>query len=184
MGKIKSSELDLDSDSEPNATAAHNGRQIIDADPTTTVATAQIQLEDPEESEAEERLFHSQMWVKGIPLHFVVDNGIQKNLISTEVIKRLELPTTPHPQPYNIGWLRQGQRIYVTQQCLIPNGIKTFKYEVLCDVVPLEVCDFILGQPYMWNHHVVYESQPRSVIATLGGQLYRIPETIAPVAVS
>ena len=81
--------------------------QIIDADPTTTVATAQIELEDPEESEVEERLFHSQMWVKGMPLHFVVDNGSQKNLISAEVVKRLELPTTPHPQPYSIGWLSQ-----------------------------------------------------------------------------
>ena len=108
VAKIKSSESDPDFDSEPNATAAHNGRQIFDADPTTTVATAQIQLEDPEELEAEERLVHSQMWVKGMHLHFFVNNNSQKNLISTEVIKRLELLKTPHPQPYNIGWLIQG----------------------------------------------------------------------------
>ena len=54
MTEIKSLESDPDSDSEPNATAAYNGREIIDADPTATVATTQIQLEDPEESEAEE----------------------------------------------------------------------------------------------------------------------------------
>ena len=59
VAEIKSSESDPDSDSEPNATAANNGKQIIDADTTAIVATAQIQLEDPEESEAEERLFHS-----------------------------------------------------------------------------------------------------------------------------
>ena len=59
MAKIKSSESYPDSDFEPNATATYNGRQIIDADPTTTISTAQIQLEDPEESEVEERLFHS-----------------------------------------------------------------------------------------------------------------------------
>ena len=46
-------------DSEPNAIVAYNGRQIIDADTIAIVATAQIQLEDIEESEAEERLFHS-----------------------------------------------------------------------------------------------------------------------------
>jgi hypothetical protein len=28
----------------------------------------------------------------------------------------------------------------------------------------------------MWKHHVVYKSRPHSVIVTLGGQLYRIPE--------
>jgi hypothetical protein len=48
------------------------------------------------------------MWVKGTPLHFIVDSGSQKNLISAEVIKRLALPTMPHPQPYTIGWLHQG----------------------------------------------------------------------------
>ena len=57
--KIKSSESNIDFDSEPNATATYNGRQIIDADPTATVSTTQIQLEDPKESEVEDRLFHS-----------------------------------------------------------------------------------------------------------------------------
>jgi hypothetical protein len=36
------------------------------------------------------------MWVKGTPLHFIVDSGSQKNLISAEVIKQLGLSTTPH----------------------------------------------------------------------------------------
>jgi hypothetical protein len=49
-----------------------------------------IHLEELEELEEGERLFHSQMWVKGIPLHFIVDNGSKKNLISTKVIKRLK----------------------------------------------------------------------------------------------
>jgi hypothetical protein len=34
----------------------------------------------------------------------------------------------------------------------------------------------------MWRRHVVYESRPRSVIVTLGGHLYRIPE-VAPTIV-
>jgi hypothetical protein len=57
------------------------------------------------------------MWVKGTPLHFIIDSGIQNNIISTEVIKRLALLTTPHPQPYTIGWLRQGSDLHVNQQC-------------------------------------------------------------------
>jgi hypothetical protein len=135
----------------------------------------------PEEGE---HLFHSQMWVKGAPLHFIVDSGSQKNLISVEVIKQLEFPTTPHPQPYNIGWLNQGRDLHVSQQCHLPYGIKPFKDEVLCDVSPLEVCDVLLGQPYMWKHHVVYESRPHSVIVTLGRQLYRIPEVAPPTTIS
>ena len=114
---MKSSGLDSDSDSE---TDPDKGKQIIDAESNATVATAQSQPVEPEDPEEGERLFHSPMWVKGTPLHFIVDNGSQKNLISTEVVKRLKLLTTPHPQPYNIGWLSQGRDVRVSQQCRLP----------------------------------------------------------------
>jgi hypothetical protein len=63
-------------------------------------------------------------------------------------------------------------------------GINLFKDEVVCDVAPLEVCDVLLGQPYMWKCHAIYESQPHSVIVTLGGQLYRVPEVAPTTATS
>ena len=102
---MKSSELDLDSDSDSEM---DKGKHIIDAKPSAIIATTQIQPKDLEKLEQGERLFHSQMWVNGVLLDFIVDNGSQKNLISIEVVKRLKLPTTPHPQPYKIGWLSQG----------------------------------------------------------------------------
>jgi hypothetical protein len=85
------------------------------------------------------------MWVKETPLHFIVDNKSQKNIISTEVFKELYLQKTPHPQPYNIGWIHQGQDFHVSQECRLFYDIEPFKNEVLCDVSPLEVCDVILG---------------------------------------
>ena len=124
------------------------------------------------------------MWVKGDSIHFIVDIGSQKNLISAEVVKQLNLPTSPHPQPYTIDWLCQGRDLCVSQQWCLPYDIKTLKDEVLCDIAPLEVCDVILGQPYLWKCHVVYESRPRSVIITLGRQLYRIPEVALPTTIS
>ena len=57
---------------------------------------------------------------------------------------------------------------------------QTLQRRVLCDVSPLKFCDVLLGQPYLWKHHVVYESSPRSVIITLN----RIPEAIPPSAIS
>jgi hypothetical protein len=179
VAEIKDKEPNPDSESD----SENNGkRQIIDADPTAIVATAAIQPEEPTDPEEGERLFHSQMWVKGTPLHFIVDSGSQKNLISAEVVKQLGLSTTPHPQPYSIGWLRQGRDLRVSQQCRLSYGIQPFKDEVLCDVAPLDVCDVLLGQPYMWKHHAIYESRPRSVIITLGGHLYRIPEVVPTTA--
>jgi hypothetical protein len=90
---------------------------------------------------------------------------------------------TPHPHPYTIGWLLQGRDLCVVQQFHIPYDIKPFRDEVLCDISPLEVCDFVLGKPYLWKCHDVYESRPQSVIITLGIQLYRISEVAPPTAI-
>jgi hypothetical protein len=59
-----------------------------------------------------------------------------------------------------------------------------FKDEVLCDIYPLQFCDVILGQPYLWKCRVVYEFRPCSVIITLGRQLYKIPEVVSPTVIS
>jgi hypothetical protein len=122
--------------------------------------------------------------MKGTPLHFIIDRGSQKNLISAEVVKQLALSTTPHPQPYTIGWLCQGSNLRISQQCRLSYGIKPFKDEVFCDVSPLEVCNVLLCQPYLWKCHAIYESWPHSVIITLNRKLYRIPKGVPPSVIS
>jgi hypothetical protein len=67
-------------DKEPNPDSESDSvntskKQVIDANPTTIVTTARIQPKEPTDLEEGERLFHSKMWVKGTPLHFIVDSG-------------------------------------------------------------------------------------------------------------
>jgi hypothetical protein len=79
VAKVKASESDADYDSKPKL---ERGRWIIDTKPSATVATTKLHPGEPDEPEEGERLFHSQMWVKGTPMHFIIDSGSQKNLIS------------------------------------------------------------------------------------------------------
>jgi hypothetical protein len=72
VAEIKDKEPNPDSEFDSENTGKG---QIIDADPTSIVATATIQPEEPTDPEEGEHLFHSQMWVKGTPLHFIVDSG-------------------------------------------------------------------------------------------------------------
>jgi len=77
--------------------ATYKGNYINDVKRTAIVATSKLrkaELEDPEEGE---HLFRSQMWVKGSSVKFIIESRIQKNLISTEVVKRLKLPAMSHP---------------------------------------------------------------------------------------
>ena len=99
-------------------------------------------------------------------------------------MKRLGLSTTPHPQPYSIGWLHEGWDLKVFQQCCLPYNIKPFTDKVLCDVTPLDVCDVLLGQPYLWRWYVVYDSRPRAVIISFHNSLHRIPEVAPPIVTS
>jgi hypothetical protein len=70
VAKVKASESDAGSDSEPEP---ERGRWIIDVEPSATIATTKLQPSEPDEPEEGECLFHSQMWVKGTPLHFIMD---------------------------------------------------------------------------------------------------------------
>ena len=82
VAEIRASESDACSDSESGPDKGNEkGKQIIDVKPNATVATAKVQKEEPEDPEEEERLFHSQMLVKGSPIQFIINNGSQNNLI-------------------------------------------------------------------------------------------------------
>ena len=86
--ELKASESDACSDLELEPDKRNEkGKQIIDTKTNTTVATAKIQKNEPEDPEEGGCLFHSQMWVKGSLLQFIVNSGSQKNLISIEVMK-------------------------------------------------------------------------------------------------
>ena len=116
VAKIKASESDAYSDTESEPEKGNDkGKNIVEANPNAIVSTTKIQKEELEYLEEEERIFHSQMWVKGSLLQFIVHSGSQKNLISIEVVKRLGLPTIGHPQLYTIGWLHQGRDLHVSQ---------------------------------------------------------------------
>ena len=88
MAKVKASESDVGFNSEPEP---ERGRWIIYVEPSAVISTTKPQLCELDKPEEVEHLFHSQMWVKSTPLHFIIDRGSQKNLISAEVVKRLAL---------------------------------------------------------------------------------------------
>jgi len=90
---------------------------------------------------------------------------------------------TTHLQSYTIGWLHQGRDLRFSQQHHLLYNINPFIDEVLCDVSPLEICDVLLGQPYLWKWHVVYDFRPGSIIIYLGTKLYKILEVAPPVAI-
>ena len=99
-----------------------------------------------------------------------MDNGSQNNFASEYIMNELGLVTTPHPQPYNIVWMKGVQEIRITRQCKLTYFIKPFEDEVLCDMAPLFVVDTLFSKPYLWDQHDTYQSRPQKLIVQIQNQ--------------
>jgi hypothetical protein len=88
-----------------------------------------------------------------------VDSGSIDNLISTEMVEKLELETINHPSPYKVSWLQKGHQVTVTKQCLIEFKIRGYNDKILCDVIPMDVCHLLLGRPWKYDRNVIHDGR-------------------------
>jgi hypothetical protein len=78
----------------------------------------------------------------------IIDGDSCDNVVSQEVVDKLNLKTEEQDHPYRPSWFKKGNKVKVTKRCLVPYSIKK-KYfdEVWCDVMPMDVCHILLGRP-------------------------------------
>ena len=50
-------------------------------------------------------LFTHNFQIKNELTTLILDNDSQNNMISKYLVQHLQLPNTPHPNPYQIGWV-------------------------------------------------------------------------------
>jgi hypothetical protein len=94
----------------------------------------------------------------------IIDSGSTDNIVSTKMMEKLELKTTTHPNPYKVSWLQKGHQVMASQQCQVEFKIGGYRDEILCDVIPMNVCHILLG-----NHGGLTEK-----LFMMGGKI-RIP---------
>jgi hypothetical protein len=105
------------------------------------------------------RLFRTTCKTKGWKCKVIVDSGSTDNLVSTEMVEKLELETTNHPSPYKVSWLQKGHQVCVTKQCLVEFKMGEYKDKILCDVIPMDVCHVLLGRPWQYDRNVVHDGR-------------------------
>ena len=93
-------------------------------------------------------LFRTSFKTKDRVCKVIIDSGSNDNLVSTYVVDKLELETTAHPNPYKVSWLQKGHQVMVTKQCLVEFKIGGYRDEIICDVIPMDVCHVLLGRPW------------------------------------
>ncbi|KAM1507546.1 hypothetical protein TB2_016612 [Malus domestica] len=85
------------------------------------------------------------------------------------------LETTPHPKPYPLGWIQKDIDMQITKQCTFKFAI-TNRYidEVTCEVVHLDVCQVILGSPYLWDRDAIHYRRLRKYRLVKDGNEFHI----------
>ena len=97
-------------------------------------------------------LFHVRVISKHTKSDTLFDTGSQANLISDDLVKKLNLEKILHPKPYPLGWICKDTNLEVTRKCILRFAITTnFIDEVELDVVPLDISGIVLGSPYLYD---------------------------------
>ena len=112
-----------------------------------------------ESSVQRNRLFQTACKTKDRVCKVIMDSGSMDNLVSTEMVEKLELETIDHSSPYRVLWLQKGHQVNVTKQCLVEFKIGGYKDEILCDVIPMDVCHLLLGRPWQYDRNVVHDGR-------------------------
>ena len=84
------------------------------------------------------------------------DGGSQENLISEDLVKKLNLETIPHPKPYPLGWIYKAENLKFSKKCILHFVIIAhFVDTVELDVVPLDITGVVLGSPYLYQNKAI-----------------------------
>ena len=105
------------------------------------------QVTENDVDDQRDNLFNTRCLVKGTACSLIIDSGSCTNVVSTMLIKRLQIPTQDHPKPYKLQWLNDSGTMKVIFQALISFTLGNYKDEVLCDVLPMHAGDKLLGRP-------------------------------------
>jgi hypothetical protein len=129
---------------------------------------------EPENPAQRNSLFQTACKTKDRVCKVIVDSGSTDNLVSTEMVEKMELETVAHPSPYKVSWLQKGHQVNVTKQCLVEFKIGGYKDEILCDVIPMDVCHLLLGRPWQYDRNVVHDGKKNTYTLEKNGRTHML----------
>ncbi|GJV89048.1 putative nucleotidyltransferase, ribonuclease H [Tanacetum coccineum] len=127
----------------------------LDGEAKQVTYVIQRTLCSPKVSDSSQRnkIFHTKCLVKEKICSIIIDGGSCENLVSKALVKAFKLPTEPRPSSYQIGWIKKGLALKVTEICKVPLVIgKHYNELVTCVVVDMEACHVLLGR--QWQRDV------------------------------
>lgn len=110
-----------------------------------------------EEPSQRNKIFHSRCTINGRVCNLIIDPGSCKSIIAKAVVTKLNLPIQPHPTPYKLGSIQQGNDVSISRHSLEYSIGNAYKDQLLCDIAPMDGCHLLLGHPWEFDHRVTHD---------------------------
>jgi len=104
-----------------------------------------------------ENIFQTRCLINGHTCFLIIDSGSCANGASNRIVNKLNLDTTPHPNPYKLQWLSDNEDLVVDRQVLLYLSIWKYIDKIVCDVMPMETSHVLLGRPWQFDRHVLHD---------------------------
>ena len=146
----------------PENVSRQRGAQVVRAG-TKTLKELEVDESYPEEGEAllvrkavvgineivqRRSLFRTVCKTKGKCCKLITNSGSSDNLVSTEMVDKLKLKRTIHPEPYRVAWMQIGHQVLVNEQCQVEFQIGNYQDEVRCDIIEMNAFHVLLSRPW------------------------------------
>jgi hypothetical protein len=119
-------------------------------------------------------LFRTACKTKDRVCKVIIDSGSTDNLVSMEMVEKLELETIAHLKPYTVSWLQKGHQVMVTKQCLVEFKIGGYRDEILCDVIPMDVFHILLGIPWHFDRNFIHDGRNNTYTLDKNGRTHML----------
>jgi hypothetical protein len=104
-------------------------------------------------------LFQIFFVIKDCRVRTIIDGGSCNNLVSADFVAKIGLTTRLQTHPYYIQWLNNSGKAKVTHTTRVHFSIGTYHDYADCDVVPMQACSLLLGQPWEFDTDVIHYSR-------------------------
>ena len=70
--------------------------------------------------------------------------------------------------------MKDDHKVLVSEQCLVKFKIGSYHDEVLCDVIPMDVCHLLLGRPWQFDRHAIHDGHANTYSLTKDGVFHKL----------
>ena len=78
-----------------------------------------------------------------------------------------------HPKPYKVSWVDDSS-FTIKDRCLVPIHILSYKAQISCDGIPMDVGHIILGRPWLYDLDVTLYGRLNSCSFMHNGQRIKL----------